>query len=113
MNQTELRALRDFAHTASRLPQTSGFITVDLIAKAISRLSVGHAIAKQGMKVGIFATMLAKMFGKDSVSTRKIRADLVGATYGEPMISKMNSRAATAAQAAIMADLTDAAEENK
>jgi hypothetical protein len=113
MNQTELKALRNFAHTAARLPQTSGFITVDLIAKAISRLSVGHAIAKQGMKVGIFAQVLAKMFGKDSVSTRKIRADLVGATYGEPMINKMNSRAATVAQAAILADLSDAAEENK
>ncbi|MGB5608478.1 hypothetical protein [Eudoraea sp.] len=113
LNMGQLEDLRNFAVVADRLPNKGRMITTQAIATAISRLWVGHSIAKQGMKVSIFARVLGALFGRDTVSAKRILSEATGIKYGEAAIAKGSQAAANVAQAAIVADITEAEEKRR
>ena len=99
-----LRELRDFAHTARKLPPKHPLLTREFFASIAARTGFGHAIAIAGMKVGIAKRIFGALLGKDVVKQKQILADVTMARYGEPAIPRGTALFETVVQSAIVAD---------
>lgn len=111
IKHTKMKELRNFAEVAMGLPSKGRMITLDFITNFVSRFTVGHAIAKQGMKVSVFAKILQAIFGKDSVTQRKIMMEALEVMTGEPFVKRRSATAGTIIQNAVLSDITDAQKE--
>ena len=60
----------------------------------IARLTVGHGIAKAGVKVGLFRDILNVIAGTDRVSQKAMFYELAGLKYGEIMLPRAHPLAA-------------------
>lgn len=108
----ELRALGSVAEKLAALGGRSGegLLSAGFIGTAIARLTVGHQIAKAGVRVGIARRVMHVLLGADAVTQKQIIAMLADGVMG-PVTGQFASTAQIRAlQMGMMADLKGTAE---
>ena len=113
IDETGLKELRNFAHVARQLPQSSPFLTPEFISTAIARFAFGHGIAKAGMRVSIWKRIIATMSGQDAVTQKQILMEAAGTAYGTPAISKASEIGYSVARNAVLADIVGSQEKQQ
>ena len=92
----DFKELHDLSRLQKTLPPTSAE-KKELLRRAttiIARLTVGHGIAKAGVKVGLFRDILNVIAGTDRVSQKAMFYELAGLKYGEIMLPRAHPLAA-------------------
>jgi hypothetical protein len=112
LDRTALDDLRDFAIVQRDLPKGGKVFSKMDISSSIARLSVGHQIAKAGVRVLLARRIMNAMFGVEQVvSKHQILQDLIDVRFGSPVIPKSSPLAAQFAAGAALSGVSD--EENK
>ena len=95
LDKTALNDLRDLARVQIDLPP-GGVIFNDLkdVIRNVSRLAVGHGIAKAGVRVQLTSRIGNYLAGTDVMGPKAILEDIMKVKFNEPAIPK-NSPAAT------------------
>ena len=94
LDQKALKDMRDFARVQRDLPPSGKVFTRGDIVSGVSRMAVGHQIAKAAVRVEFTRRLANAMAGVDVVTPKQIMADLVGVKFGEPAIPKASPLAA-------------------
>jgi hypothetical protein len=114
LDKTALNELRDFALVEKDLPRGGKVFSKMDISSSIARLSVGHQIAKAGVRVLIARRIMNAMFGVDQVvSKHQILQDLIDIHYGKPVVPKSSPLAAQFIAGAALTGIEDGEEETK
>jgi len=118
LNRGDFKELHDLA----RLQQTlikKGFMddagardVIRRITTIVSRLAVGHGIAKAGVRVNLMRDALNIAIGLDRVSQKNMFYELAGLKYGDIMLPRGHPLAAEFIAGAALTEISDAQEQN-
>jgi hypothetical protein len=108
LSKSALQDLRDFAHVKRDLPP-GGVIFDDLkdVMRGVSRLAVGHEIAKAGLRVQLTSRFLNYATGAGVVRPKEILGDVMGVKFGEVAIPKRSPLAVQFMAGAALTGLED------
>ena len=99
---SDVAILAEFAQTAKQLPAGGTFYTPRELIQTISRLTVGHGVAKGAARVQ-FMTKVLNMFGAiDKVTSTQILDGIVDVRLDQPMFPKGTPVTATLTAAAAL-----------
>ena len=88
LQKSDVAALAKFAEVARILPPGGEFYTLREMIQTISRLAVGHGIAKGGVRVGFMTKILNAIGAVDKVTKKQILATIVDVRFDHPIIPK-------------------------
>ena len=114
LSQHEITQLRNFVDLAHRTPSTSRKAAfIDMLPSAVARFTVGHGIAKAGLKVSMFANALKVIIGKDQITRRALLHDLVGNQIDVPVLAPRSLSMQRVARDAFLIDWESAQRQGK
>lgn len=88
LQKSDVALLAKYAETAQHLPPGGHFYTFKEVLATVSRLSVGHGVAKGAARV-TFMTRVLNMIGQvDQVTPRQILQGVVDVQFDSPVIPK-------------------------
>jgi hypothetical protein len=110
---TDLRKLRNFAATAegTKLSAAGNFINHNFVIRTLSRLTLGHAIAKAGVRVELGKTLLSKMTGLGKLDQKQMLAVAAGVSFDTPLLYRGGPGSGEIAAAAAKGQLLEVAKE--
>ena len=88
LQESDVAALAAYANVARQLPAQSTFYTLREIIQTVSRLGVGHGIAKGGVRVGFMTKVLNAIGRVEKVTKKEIVSAMVDARFDQPIIPK-------------------------
>lgn len=111
LQQSDVDKLADFAAAARQMPASGHFYSVREVIQTVSRLGVGHSVAKGAARV-TFATKVLNYVGRvEAVSKQQIIDAVASVRIDEPLIPKKTPVAAAFTAGAALSGMSD--EENK
>ena len=94
LDQTNLKALRDFAVTAEKLPKNQSILSAAGLTRGLAQFFVGHRIARAALRVNLTRNVANLFFGIDRVSKKSILFDLTNSIHGTPILPRTSAGAA-------------------
>jgi hypothetical protein len=88
LQSSDVASLANFAEVVKQLPPGGHIYTFREALATISRLSVGHGVAKGAARVTFMTKMLNYATGIDAVSPKQILGAIVDVQFDSPMIPK-------------------------
>ena len=88
LQASDVATLAKFAEVVKQLPTGGHIYTFREIIQTVSRLTVGHGVAKGAARVGFMTKMLNYATGIDAVSPKQILAAIVDVRFDQPIIPK-------------------------
>ena len=109
LQESDVAALAAFAETAHQLPPGGKFYTPRELIQTVSRLTVGHGVAKGAARVQFMTKVLNMMGAVDKVSAAQILDGIVDARFDQPMFPKGKPVTAALTAGAALSDISEEA----
>ena len=113
LNAGDFKELHDLARLQKTLPHNEASLK-DLLKRVntiVARLTVGHGIAKAGVKVNLMRDALNALGQADRVSQKAMFYELAGLKYGDVMLPQGRPLAAQFIAGAALTEIADAQEQ--
>jgi len=106
-NQGNFRELVNFARVQNKLPLSQQQIAGIDFARALSQFTVGHQIAKAGLRVRIATAIANRLLRVGKISKKQVYAEIMNVKFGEPAIPKKSLLAAEFITGAALTGITE------
>ena len=107
MRESDVAELANFAQVAKQLPPGGEFYTTREIIQTVSRLAVGHGVAKGAARVAFTTKVLNALGAVDKVSKHQILDAIVDVKFDGPLIQKNTPVAVAISAGAALSGLND------
>jgi hypothetical protein len=107
LDKDAMKDMHDFAKVQSKLPPAGKIFTKGDIVTGVTRMAVGHQIAKAAVRVEFSRRLANAVAGVDAVTPKQIISDIMDIKFDAPMIPKKSTVAAEFVAGAAISSLEE------